>query len=518
MYNSKYVNEQHTTWQHRHALLQERLLQANADIVCLQETAADTFDQDFQFLIKAGYDFVLHKKFRFRCATFFKRQKFVLYQPQQVAHKDRTLVTTLQTVTENHNNNNNNSNNNNHDNESRLVHVVNCHLSGGAVPERRLRQLHDAMEQIRKWNDKATTELQKQKNANRLNPHNLQKAQQAHDRHRRAAVVVCGDFNSDGNTAVRRFLVHGQVSSNWREPQYPQRTLTSKHLQHAWQLCDAAELAYGSNVCDGDYGQAVLPSTAKCRPATYVVPNLAARLLLPVGNNNHDNSHESATTATRTQFGFHNVATMDMANSTTTTLGGTSNQGVELVQVQTDEDAQGMVERFTPVLQAALDFVFDQYSTNGKMLTETQLENFLIKVNGQAGRGGLWRHAQVTWEQKQSSSNDDQPNVLSRQEWYKLFARELAEGKWWQVVYDLELCGAQNLRQDNHDNNDEASQHYQGWLDYLYFDAQQLTCLGYQEALTESEFWQIYQQGDALPNAWHPSDHLPVAAVFAWRQ
>ena len=31
---------------------------------------------------------------------------------------------------------------------------------------------------------------------------------------------------------------------------------------------------------------------------------------------------------------------------------------------------------------------------------------------------------------------------LTRRAWYGIFARELGEGKWWQVAYDLEVSGA----------------------------------------------------------------------------
>ena len=47
-----------------------------------------------------------------------------------------------------------------------------------------------------------------------------------------------------------------------------------------FQLLDAAELAYGANVCNGDYGEEA--PVLGCRPATYVVSNLASLLLLPV--------------------------------------------------------------------------------------------------------------------------------------------------------------------------------------------------------------------------------------------
>ena len=50
------------------------------------------FDDDFDFMLDMGYDHVLHKKFRFRCATFYRREKFEL---DREAHKDRSLVTSL---------------------------------------------------------------------------------------------------------------------------------------------------------------------------------------------------------------------------------------------------------------------------------------------------------------------------------------------------------------------------------------------------------------------------------------
>ena len=110
-------------WKHRQSLIKERLLHSAADIVCIQEADGDTFDADFAFMKDNGYDHVLHKKFRFRCATFFLRDKFML---DREAHKDRTLVTSLRCTS-----------------TDRVLHIVNCHLSGGAAPERRLRQVHD---------------------------------------------------------------------------------------------------------------------------------------------------------------------------------------------------------------------------------------------------------------------------------------------------------------------------------------------------------------------------------------
>ena len=106
----------------------------------------DTFDTDFAFMGLAGHDNVLHRKFHFRCATFFKRDVFAL---DQVSHKHRTLVTTLKCKLTKH-----------------VVHIINCHLSGGTLPERRLRQVHDGLEQISMYTNACQKDLGKQQKGN----------------------------------------------------------------------------------------------------------------------------------------------------------------------------------------------------------------------------------------------------------------------------------------------------------------------------------------------------------------
>jgi endonuclease/exonuclease/phosphatase family metal-dependent hydrolase/Ca2+-binding EF-hand superfamily protein len=653
-------------WSHRQTLIQERLLLSGADVVCIQEADGDTFEKDFAFMKEAGYQYCLHKKFRFRCATFFKEDKFVL---DQEGHKDRTLVTSLRSI----------GNNNADSTNSHILYVVNCHLSGGAAPERRLRQVYEALDQIRKWKAKVVLTLEKQRKANRPSPKNILKLEESLRLHEDAGVVVCGDFNSDGNTGVRQFLVEGSIDPEWREPQYPNVALTSKLKEHllGGPFADAVELAYGANVCDGDYGEA--PAFG-CRPATYVVHNLASLLLLPIvgeriprtqfglqvargladtlglddfcenemdrafesidldGNNLVDEDEiqtllESAYVATygrqieeeRKKFfegfrgskadqaglsreqlteklldlqqeletrsgkaefgqqmargitdalGLHKFTEAEMsrafesidldgnnlidedevvtllesvyvaiyrpqiveerrkffdgftASATSETalsreqlterlialqqeLEGGS-EGSELVEVRTEADAQRMIDRFSPLLKSALDQVFENFSSDeGETLTEEEVAEFLMKTNGQVDRGGTSRHAAAVFNKKTEASK---PAVLTRQDWYGIFARELGEGKWWQVVYDLEVCGA-TLRSPPVNG---TGRHYQGWLDYMYFDSGQLTCVGVQEALTDDELCRIYNDGDALPNEWYPSDHLPVAALFSW--
>ena len=59
--------------------------------------------------------------------------------------------------------------------------------------------------------------------------------------------------------------------------------------------------------------------------------------------------------------------------------------------------------------------------------------------------------------------------------------------------------------------------HYEAWLDYVYYSSGGLRLVAYQEPLTEEQAQLVYKDGDALPNAWHPSDHLPVGCVFEWQ-
>jgi len=683
-------------WTHRQSLIKERLLHSDADIVCIQEADGDTFDTDFAFMKDAGYDHVLHRKFRFRCATFFRRDKFEL---ENESHKDRTLITSLRSSSSS----STGSSSTGSSNSSRISHIVNCHLSGGAAPERRLRQVHDAIDQIRKYNDATERELTQQRKGKRPSPKGIALAERKSKEYENASIVVCGDFNSDGNTAVRKLLVEGCVMPEWREPQYPNLKLTSKMRGHGFGsgFVDAAELAYGGNVCDGDYSE--LHSTSgDARPATYVVPNLASLLLLPIG------SEEEGGLPARTQFGLqiarglaetlnlsdfcememdrafeqvdhdgNGLIDLDEVESLlenvyvatygqqieqernnffrgfgknqgsegltkeqfTTRLkalqqdtegerkafglargldlpklsqaemeraferidldgnglldedefqtlletvyvaiygeeiekqrteffagfrekGNDDNdgddddesknssseltreqfterllalhqeieggrRGSELAEVRTEADVRKMIDRFTPLFRRALDEVFDKLSSNdGDSLSQEEVNDFLIKTNGELGRGGTFRSASEIFRRKaesrssDSTNNDEEPVVeLTREDWYGIFARELAEGKWWSVVYDLEVCGS-SVRSSHHHQSEKKQLFYQGWLDYIYFHGPLLDCTGVQDVLTESERALVYEKGDALPNEWHPSDHLPVSAVFSWK-
>ena len=215
MYQS-HVPEEARQWPHRKQLIRDRILLADADIVCIQEAAGDTFESDFDFMRAQGYEAVLHRKFRFRCATFYRPSAFTL---QSVAHDDRALVTSLSQSADS-------------SIDARTLFVANVHLSGGASPDRRLRQVHGVTERVRKWIAAAAAKP-KPKGRRGSASRKAQEAQKAGEARSLGGaeepspcVLIVGDFNSDGETAVRRLLVDGAVDPEWREPQYPEVELT----------------------------------------------------------------------------------------------------------------------------------------------------------------------------------------------------------------------------------------------------------------------------------------------------
>lgn len=46
--------EEHRAWPFRKALMREYLLRVDADVVCVQEASAETFEADFDFMKAAG--------------------------------------------------------------------------------------------------------------------------------------------------------------------------------------------------------------------------------------------------------------------------------------------------------------------------------------------------------------------------------------------------------------------------------------------------------------------------------
>jgi mRNA deadenylase 3'-5' endonuclease subunit Ccr4 len=99
----------------------------DADVVCLQEVAPESFLDDFAFMSDLGYDHEMFKKGRFRPATFWKASKLDLATGP--VHKDRTLLTAFRLKMD--------------FKENSVWYVLNCHLQAGKQAQRSLRQINE---------------------------------------------------------------------------------------------------------------------------------------------------------------------------------------------------------------------------------------------------------------------------------------------------------------------------------------------------------------------------------------
>ena len=204
----KYYREPHgphTTWVERQSLLKKQIARIQPDVLCLQEVSELSFEEDFQFLRDSGYTVLLHeKKGRMRPATCWKGS----WQQIAAHHKDRSLIVALRS-------------------NELVIFVINVHLTAGPSADRRLRQMHEALETV----EKETKKMQLKSD--------------------QVAVLVCGDFNSQGCTAVRELLVNGVVNPDFRESGDPTekgqegKQITSKIRKHGLShFQDAADVAF----------------------------------------------------------------------------------------------------------------------------------------------------------------------------------------------------------------------------------------------------------------------------------
>lgn len=148
----------YSSWETRRNLLRGRISEIGADVVCFQEVAPESFESDFQFMSDLGYDGKeMFKRGRFRPATFWKTSRVEIVETP--VHKDRTLLTSFNLVTDNLE-------------DKRSWHVLNCHLQAGKQGSRRVRQIVEGI-------SAAVKQAKRIKEADPTNP----------------LLIVCGDFN-----------------------------------------------------------------------------------------------------------------------------------------------------------------------------------------------------------------------------------------------------------------------------------------------------------------------------------
>lgn len=408
-----------TTWAHRQSLLKGQILATGADIVALQETSAESFKSDWSFMTEAGYDCQLYKSGRMRPATFWKRERWALCQadgalvlpPEEgkevakgadgVIQGDRTLTTVLRPLGA--------------DGApvALPVFVINAHLSAGPAARRRLRQVHETLDAIRKLRARAKL------------------AEQG------TCCVLVGDFNSQGHSAVRELLVAGAVRPEFRESGDP-----TEHNQGENEVTSKAK-----KQTLGPFGDALGAACAEAGVAR--PPTIVAAQLQPA---------------------------MQNADGTT-----------------------------SAALIAALDEAFDTLSSDGATLSDEEQARWLTEINLQIGRGSEYRFALSARE-----SHGGTP--LTRADFQRLYAEEVAQGKFWGVEHDLRV-----MRPSGAGMRQPGSPPFTADFDYLWFSSNALKLVGVQAPLPDEKMAELLSGAlHGLPDEANPSDHLPVAAAFAF--
>ena len=458
-----------TLWPARSKLLAERLLSADADIVLLQECSADSFETDWSFLFDAGYDYALHTKGRMRPATFWKRERMALCdaagkpldgEPSAaVTTGDRTLIANFLLRDSN---------------GAPLVDkppisIVNAHLSAGQESRRRLQQIHGALDSIRKARAKV-------------------------DAKGEVSCIVAGDFNSQGRTAVREILEVGEVLPEYRESGDPteveqgQNEVTSKpKRQVIGTFADAMEVAHAAAASKGNTpsGGGGVEGSAQEVFMRYYDSWRAIR----------GEAAEAAAGVEEDQA----AAAVSPAGTVPPTL-----IAPELMSHMVDASGQA-----TPALIAAVDECFDLLSADKRCFTEAEQEVWLSKINDPAGEfpGGVQRGSEDRQAVAVREGHENTP--LTRADFQELYAEEVMQGKFWGVEHDLRVLRGRGMRQP-------GAPPFTARFDNLFYTSGTLKLHAAQEALPPGQLEELLSGKAILPNAWHASDHLPVAAAFEW--
>ncbi|CAM9882516.1 unnamed protein product, partial [Hapterophycus canaliculatus] len=483
------------------------------------------------------YDCVLHSKFRFRSATFFKTSRLELACEK---HKDRVLLTGLRTLPrvtaadtqtppsppppppsppisptaipaataaaaapaateatrESLEGAAKGSSDSDRGSDSisdgRLVMVVNCHLTGGPVPERRMRQVFDGLDTARKEAAKLLAAAQaRNSKGNKKSGGGGGGGGGGKKGGKEAAsatagapapgtsvpVVVCGDFNSNGRTAVWELLTAGLLEASYRERGYPETVITSKDKRQGFgPFGDVYEEAYGGEVHQGgtvlDIG-GVGGGTGP--PPTFLVPLLHPHFL------GEDGEGISA----RLQ-----VALSEVFNALVAVHGKNHVAG-------NDEDGGASAATATAAAAAADGKKSSGDAEKTPFLPREGVEAWLMKINRAVGRGSEFRAAEAIMGPGPGGG-------LTLEDFYSIYAKELRDGKFWGVAHDLHALGVELP------GGMPWVGPYAARFDRVFYSKATLEGIGALEPLCEEQM-ELVVGGDCLPNSWHPSDHLGVA-------
>jgi len=547
-----------TDWRHRAALLRRLVERIDADVVCFQEpwnsrgapklsgaallssstgnaqedVAQATFKADFAFMETLGYEGELLAKGNIRPATFWKGQGLTKTKTEPAkgeagamcpcrgqdqrplglrklssAHKvSRALVTLFEVCLSEVDDTADDSLRC----KPQLVAVVNCHLT--AAPQgnkERLSTVEDALKAAaRLYSDVAQADMANApKGKKGKSSGNLPAALDV-------SVVLCGDFNSSGGLADI-FLTEGEVG--------PDDTIGLKRKAHSFPKFV-------------DCGKGMGP--------TLIVPNIDTLMLRPIEERE-----------------LLPANLVEKAKQLQDALGSATGRcdesgGVKATSACLDGEVfRALNEQvLMPQLLVRLRQCFDKIKETPSGLPDRvtfaddeisgrQVNWWLRSVNRELGRGTEFRHAREIQFRKKavltsgqgdtgvatraSEEEDDGLPPLTFQEFATVWRLECEEGKYWGLEHDLQkLCGC-GMRK-------HGDVSYQGRFDYIYVSSASpggLRLAGAEvvalfpetvggqddklQSLTQLELASGGIDSFVLPNAWHPSDHLPVVVDLA---
>lgn len=401
MYNPPLVEEKDwhiSSWDYRRGLLKERIQKVDADVVCFQEIAPESFQDDFSFMFDLGYDGVeLYKKGRFRPATFWKTSHCTLASP--AVHKDRSLLTAFDL--------------NDFATDSQPWYVANVHLQAGKNGPRRVRQINDAIKGV-------LTLARKLKDP---------------EPEKNIRLIVCGDMNGGQECGAVHYLEKGFVDEHFLEDN-EQVSSGRKDLPLAQPMIDAADFAERS---DG----------SGC-PPTMVVAELMSSLM---------------------QDATYDTPTM----------------------------SQDMLDR--------LERIYNRLATGDDgVMTRQDVEQWLIKINHELGRGDEYRNAALemgwvdpnpdddeTWDVKKRRIELPAEGILTLEGFQNVYRKELEGGKFWGIAHDMAVL-ADPLPDEG--------------LFTARYDRMYCSCALQPTAVLDTTATK------PCPSNEEPSDHLPIAASF----
>ena len=111
----------------------------------------------------------------------------------------------------------------------------------------------------------------------------------------------------------------------------------------------------------------------------------------------------------------------------------------------------------------------------------------------------------------QAKAEAGEVESLTYADFRSIYAEEMSQGKWWGVEHDLAAVNGTGLAVPGEDP-------FTARFDYMYFTVGPLACTHVRAPLSDEQQHKLHADPHSnLPNAWHPSDHLPLLASFALR-